>query len=198
MVLDEPLARLPIGGLRIGGRALSAVRPVVHAARPSDTGCLPALRRGERAVAIAEAATRVKLFAAETGELLHVGVRAEAGERALARAARRPRDGARAARGARPRPGPRGAGDAGDAEGAYTLAMAFVAAGAGQVIASLGPVSDPDAARVAAVLGRPGAGDPATALARLQAAAALPAAASPEPDWSAFAVFGRATCSPTP
>ena len=198
MVLDEPLARLPIGGLRIGGRALSAVRPVVHAARPSDTGCLPALRRGERAVAIAEAATRVELFAAETGELLHVGVRAEAGELGPSLVLHDGRATALELAGRGHAPARVVLAMPGDAEGAYTLAMAFVAAGAGQVIASLGPVSDPDAARVAAVLGRPGAGDPATALARLQAAAALPAAASPEPDWSAFAVFGRATCSPTP
>ena len=181
VILDEPLARLSIGGLRVGGRALSAVRPVVHAARPSEAGCVPA--RGEaRAAVVAGAATRAALFAAEASELLHVGVRAEAGDLGPSLVLRDGRATALELAGRRHAPARVVLATPGVTDGGgYVLAMAFVAAGAGQVIASLGPVSDGAAARLAEALDRPAA-----------------AADHPEPDWSAYAVFGRATCSPTP
>ncbi len=56
---DAAVAQLPIAGLRVAGRRLVALRPIVRAVRPSDTACerpAPALRR--RVAVIADAAGR--------------------------------------------------------------------------------------------------------------------------------------------
>jgi hypothetical protein len=75
--------------------------------------------------------------------------------------------------------------------GTYSLAMAFLAAGAEQVIATLRPVTDDGAARITAALYRTGTADLVTALWRLQADAPYDS-----DDLSNFAVFGDACCEP--
>jgi hypothetical protein len=76
-----------------------------------------------------------------------------------------------------------------DAPGATDLAMAFLAAGADQVIAAVGPVPSAALARLARELPGTDRADLIRALARLQ---------RDRDDWLGFAAFGRATCHPTP
>ena len=76
-------------------------------------------------------------------------------------------------------------------QGNHSLATAYLAAGAHQVVATLRLVSDAGAAAVLArFYEQGGARDPASALARAQAALA----ATDNRDWPSFAVFGRQTC----
>jgi hypothetical protein len=75
--------------------------------------------------------------------------------------------------------------------GSSSLAMAFLAAGAEQVIATVRPVTEAEAARLADALHHSDVSDLARALARLQAN-------DPDDDWLGFAAFGRATCNPQP
>ena len=101
VLLDGPLANLPIAALRAQGRPLVAMRPVVHASRLSELGCVPALPDPRRVVIIADArgdlldarreadkvatifgvrpaigaaATRDALFAASSADVLHVAI----------------------------------------------------------------------------------------------------------------------------
>jgi hypothetical protein len=79
--------------------------------------------------------------------------------------------------------------------GTRPLAMAFLAAGADQVIASVRPVTAVAAARLAERLYRADPIDLARALARVQAEADGTGDGN---DWLGFAAFGRATCNPQP
>jgi CHAT domain len=83
--------------------------------------------------------------------------------------------------------------DAGPA-GTASLAMAFLAAGADQVIATVRPVSQATIERFAERLYRADLGDLARALARIQTAGG----GDDNDDWLGFAAFGRATCNPQP
>jgi hypothetical protein len=76
-------------------------------------------------------------------------------------------------------------------EGSSSLAMGFLAAGAEQVIATVRPVTEAAAGRLAEALHRSDVSDLARALARLQAN-------DPDDDLLGFAAFGRATCNPQP
>lgn len=104
VLLDGPLAGLPVAALRHDGRFLIATRTIVRAARLSEIGCVPtppaprrvvviANARGDLRAAEAEAndiavrfgvvpatrlaATRAALFGAATADLLHVAVHAD-------------------------------------------------------------------------------------------------------------------------
>jgi hypothetical protein len=80
--------------------------------------------------------------------------------------------------------------DAGPA-GTAGVALAFLAAGADQVIATIRPVPRATIERLADRLDHPDVTDLARALARLQRAA-------DGDDWLGFAAFGRETCNPQP
>ena len=114
VVLDGPLARLPVGALRSsGGRALISARPIVRATRLAAVACATPAPGAHRAVVIADAAGDLpgarheaedaagrlgatswigagaaspELFAAAPGDLLHLAVRAagDADDSALA------------------------------------------------------------------------------------------------------------------
>lgn len=216
---DDTVAQLPVAALRVSGRVLIVARPIVRAVRPSDTGCepppspprrvaviadaadnLPGARReaeeiGEQlaaAVAVGARATRAALFDAGGAELLHIAVHAKVGElggvleladgaASALEIAGQPRSAARVVLAACA---------SGAAEPAtHSVAMAFLAAGARQVIATLRDVDDGAAARLTRELYRSDVTDLARALARLQATADTD-------EWFKFAAFGRATCGP--
>jgi hypothetical protein len=73
--------------------------------------------------------------------------------------------------------------------GTATLAMAYVAAGSDQVIATLRPVKQATIERLSEQLHRTDPGDLILSLARIQRA-------SDDDDVLEFAAFGRASCSP--
>jgi eukaryotic-like serine/threonine-protein kinase len=188
VVLDEPLAWLPVAALRVGGRRLIAARPVVRVARPSALGC--AARPAGPPHVVRNGVTRASLFDVARGDLLDVEVPIERDAlgdalvlqegrvRALEIAGHR----GVAARVVLATP------DAG-ATGSTALAMAFLAAGADQVIAAVRPVPRATAERLTEQLVRADGTDLVRALAHLQAA-------EDENDaWLGFAAFGRATCT---
>jgi eukaryotic-like serine/threonine-protein kinase len=205
VVLDEPLAGLPVAALQIDGRRLGAMRPIVRAARPSDLGCVDRPSGRGRVVVIDARAAHASgragiaesgwLGGASRGDLLRVTVPIErdalvfADRRvgALEIAGRRGSIGRVVLEGAAAGPG-------GDAATGTALAMAFVAAGADQVIAAVVPGTRAAATRLTEQLLRADATDLARALARLLAAAD-PADADAA---LGLSVFGRATCRPSP
>jgi CHAT domain-containing protein len=75
--------------------------------------------------------------------------------------------------------------------GTHSMAAAFLAAGASQVIATLRTIDDAAAARLTRELYASDITDLPRALARIQASGR-------EEEWLKFAVFGRATCNATP
>lgn len=80
-----------------------------------------------------------------------------------------------------------------DPELAGSLATAFLAGGAGHVIATLRPVADQDALEVTqSFYGMDGAADPVRALAKVQAKLAD----TPNKAWSEFVVLGAGACLP--
>jgi len=103
VLLDGPLAGLPIAALRTQGRPIVAMRPIVRASRLSELDCVPALSGVRHAAIIADArgdlpdarreadkiatifgvrpaigaaATRDTLFAASSTDVLHVAMHA--------------------------------------------------------------------------------------------------------------------------
>jgi tetratricopeptide (TPR) repeat protein/predicted Ser/Thr protein kinase len=204
VVLDEPLAALPVGELVVGGRRLISARPIVQPARPSDVRCADRAPGPHRIVAIggalpprsAEAgAGRPALFGALRGDVLHLAVPIE--RDALGDALVLPDGRVRALEIAGHGGGAAqvvlASPDAGP-QGTRSLAMALLAAGADQVIATVRPVSAAAAAGLVEQLTRAdaGGGDLARALAHIQAAA------TGEDVHVGFAAFGRATCKPSP
>ncbi len=210
VVLDDPLAWLPVAALRVGGRRLIAARPIVRAARPSDLGCAARPQGPARVVMIGEAgdlaargaavspgATRASLFGAAPGDLLHVTARIERDALGDAlvlhdgrvRALEIAGHSASAARVVLAE------GDTGST-GTTPLAMAFLAGGADQVIAAVRPVSRAMTERLTEQLVRADAPDLVRALARLQAAEDRSGEADDQ--WLGFAAFGRATCISPP
>jgi hypothetical protein len=207
VVLDEPLAWLPVAALRVGDRRLISARPIVQPARPSDLGCAARPPGPHRVVMLARAgvtqraaitpeATRTALFGVARGDLLHLAVPIASdalGDMLVLRDGR-VRALEIAGHGGAPAQvvvaGP-GAGPSGTA----SLAMAYLAAGADQVIAAVRPVPDAVVERFTEQLQRSDLGDLARALARLQA----PDSGQPsDGDWLGFAAFGRETCNPHP
>jgi hypothetical protein len=205
VVLDEALAWLPVAALRIADRPLVAARPIVQPARPSDASCVPRPPAGGRVIVIDThddlaprissvwpAATRAAVFDATRSDVLHVAVATahdSLGDALIVRDGRlhaleiaghgssparvvlAPRD---------PAPG-----------GTAPLAMAFLAAGADQVIATVRPVSREATERLADLLYHVDTTDLARALAQIQAA-------GDDDDLLGFAAFGHATCKPPP
>lgn len=228
LVLDEPLAYLPMAALRRGDRRLGELRPLVRASRPSHLACaqpqgsvrfpdlgsarlaviadadgsLPGARReaeelGELAphatVSLGKEATQRAVYAAGDGDILHLAVHSDVDELggklrladgplsalAMAGSGRAPARVVLAT-----------CGSALSFPGTYSLAMAFLAAGAEQVLATVRPIPDEEAARVTAALYRTGAADLVTALWRAQASSD----GGEAQDLSSFAVFGEALC----
>jgi len=188
VVLDEPLAGLPVSALRVGDRRLVALRPVVHAARASDLGCAIRSRGSHRVVALTDTGA---LFDAARDDLLAIAVPIASDELGDALVLRDGRVRALeiAGRGGAPAQIVLAARDAGPG-GTAGLAMAFLAAGADQVIATLRPVSPATTQRLSGQLARSDVGDLARALARIQATA--------DDDELGFAAFGRDICNPSP
>jgi tetratricopeptide (TPR) repeat protein len=54
VILDGPVAGLPIAGLRRGGQPLIAVRPIVHAPRVAEVACVPTTERTGKATVLAD------------------------------------------------------------------------------------------------------------------------------------------------
>ena len=205
VVLDEPLAWLPVAALRVADRRLVAARPIVESARVADAGCIarPAAPRrmilldasgdlATRLRARSPGATRAALLDATTGDLLHVAspIASDALGDALVVRDGRVRSLEIAGRAGTAAQLVLATPDASTAG----LAMAFLAAGAGQVIATVRPVPAAAIERLAARLYRPDPGGPldlVRALARIQGAA-------DGEDWLGFVAFGRETCDPPP
>jgi tetratricopeptide (TPR) repeat protein/predicted Ser/Thr protein kinase len=208
VVLDDRLSALPLAALWVGDRRLIAARPIVRSARVADLGCAVLPARPQHVVVIGDLAdlgrrlpmvtpdpTRAALFDVSRADLLHVTmpVAADALDEALVLRDSRVRSLEIAGHG-----GTAGrivlltsqAGPGGTA----ALAMAFLAAGADQVIATLGPVPGPALDRLANRLHTSDSGDLIRALARIQAT----------PDgrddaaWLRVAAFGRELCQPPP
>lgn len=178
VVLDTPLALVPVAYLTAEGAPLIARRPVVHAMRPLDGRCAP--RRTPRSVRVladaagdlpgaraeavqlqqrlgaalsrGAAATRAALFFANHDKLLHLAVHAEVDDTGGALLLHDARVSGLeiSRRGDAPAKVVLAAcGSAVARGGTQSLAMAYLAAGAEQVIASLRPISDAGAARLA-------------------------------------------------
>lgn len=207
VVLDESLAALPVEALWVGDRRLSAARPIVRAARASDPACAAGpggSRRvvvigdrgdfGSRVATVTPGATRRAVLEAARSDLLHITVPVTSGALGSALVVREGE--VRALEIA-------GHGGiaaqvflaASEAESTRTvgLAMAFLAAGADQVIATLGPVSRAALDRLADRLYRSDSRDLVRGLARIQATTDGRA-----DDGSRFrvAAFGRELCNP--
>jgi tetratricopeptide (TPR) repeat protein len=226
VLLDGPIAALPIAGLRRHGRPLVAARPLVRIPRlsaactPATTAARPATvladaggdltharREAERVAGLLGAARRVghdatsaALFAADRGGILHVATHGVTGE---VGGELRLRDRAVSALEISARRGSPalvvlfvcGSAVARDLEQATSLAMAFLAAGASQVVGTVRDISDAGAEEVSRrfyqrLVAVP---DPVRALAAVQAELA----ALPGDDWPSFAVFGTETCPAT-
>jgi hypothetical protein len=208
VVLDERLGALPLAALWVGDRRLIAARPIVLAARASDVGCAAPPGKSQRVVVIGEladggrrlpmtsGATRSALLGAARPDLLHitVPVAADALDDALVLRDGRVRSLEIAGHG----------GTAGRVVlltsqtgpgGSAGLAMAFLAAGADQVIATLGPMPRAALDRLADRLYRTDPGDLVRALARIQAATDGRGDDGP---WLRVAAFGRELCNPQP
>jgi hypothetical protein len=218
---EPSIAQLPVAALQVGGRLLVAARPVVRAVRPSDTGCAPRPPSSPRVLVIADAegnlpgarreaeeigarlsaalalgpyATRAALRQEAAIDLLHVAVHSKEDDLGGGLQLHDGRVSALEIAG-RGHAAPRvvlAACHSGVADtGAPSLAAAFLAAGASQVIATLRTIDDAAAARLTRELYRGDLADLPRALARLQAAGR-------EEEWLKFAAFGRATCSAAP
>lgn len=222
VVLDGPLAALPVAALRIAGAPLIAHRPVLRAPRLTELACLPGRAAPPRTSAVLADATgdlpearalaidvAQRLGAAPAlgnaataralavdADLLHVsshaGIDDDGGYLVLAD--RKLHALELAGRGRAPDRVVLAAcasARANDLELAGSLATAFLAAGATQVVATLRPVSDRGArALLEQLYAEGGDRDPIRALARAQAARAT----TDDPDWPSFAVFGRDRC----
>ena len=204
VVLDEPLAWLPLAALRVGDHQLISARPIMRSARPADVGCAPRPRDAHR-ILLSNArpdlappisadwvrATRASLLDITATDLVHITVPTERdtlGEALVVsdghvRALEIAGHGHTASRVILATP------DAGPT-GTEPLAMAFLAAGADQVIATVRPVSPSAAERLTDQLYRSDVTDLGRALARLQAAS------NGDDDLLGFAAFGRSICNP--
>lgn len=227
IVLDEPLAYLPVAALRHGGRRLGELRPLVRASRPAHLTCIKRRRAtnvrfpdvtGSRLTVLADAdgslpgarrealslarlapqatlrlgaeANRAALLAAGNSDLLHLAVHSEVDELGgQLRLADGPLSALELAGSghAPPRVVLATCASAVSLPGTYSLAMAFLAAGAEQTIATVRPIPDEEAARISDALYRTGTDDLVTALWLAQRGPGAP-------DLSSFAVFGDAFC----
>lgn len=224
VVLDERLTTLPVEALRVNGKLLVEQRPIVRGLRPSLIGCAPPIPSSPKVTVLADSvgdlpgglraakavakqfgtsaftgteATRAQLAA--PADLLHVAVHGnvdESGSGVLSLA-----DGSEsgvdiAMRGSSPAIVFLAACKSALAEhGSYSLAAAFLAAGANQVVATLHSVDSELAARVTTEFyANSGSRDPAAALAKALTAIAAAHTRDPQIAWPRFAVFGRATC----
>jgi tetratricopeptide (TPR) repeat protein/predicted Ser/Thr protein kinase len=207
VVLDEPLAAIPLAALWVGDRRLVAARPIVRPARVADLGCAVLPVTPQRVVVIGDLAdlgrrlpmvtpgpTRSALFDVARSDLLHVtmALDGDALDEALALRDGRVRSLEIAGHG----------GTAGRVvlltsqtgpQGTSGLAMAFLAAGADQVIATLGSVPHAVLDRLARRIYGSDSGDLVRALARIQATIDPSGDDGP---WLRVAAFGRELCHP--
>jgi len=186
VVLDEPLAGLPIAALRVADRPLIAMRAVVLAARPSMASCARLPGGPRRVVELDARAGRAALLGAAPADVLWLSapIASDALGDALVLRDGRVRALEIAGRGSAAAQiivSPR------DGASAWSLAMAFVAAGAHQVVASVRPVSSAALERLTRQLDHAG-GDLARALARMQLASNY------DVDWLGLVAFGRSIC----
>jgi tetratricopeptide (TPR) repeat protein/predicted Ser/Thr protein kinase len=209
VVLDEPLAALPLAALRVGDRRLIAARPIVRPARVADVGCAATPGRPPRVVAIGDlvdagrrlavampGAQRSALLDAARSDLLHIAVpvAADALDDALVLRDGRVRSLEIAGHGGAAGQVVLAASPTGP-HGTAGLAMAFLAAGADQVIATLGPVPRASLDRLTDRLYRSDAGDLVRGLARIQATTE---GREDDGAWLRVAAFGRELCHPQP
>lgn len=218
VVLDAPLALVPVAYLARAGEPLVVRRAVVHSMRPLDGRCAP--RQAPRSVRVladvtgdlpgarAEAAqlharfgaevahgasaTRAALFFAGREQLLHLAVHAEVDDTGGALFLHDARVSGLeiARRGAAPaKVVLASCGSAVARGGTQSLAMAYLVAGAEQVIASLRTVSDAGAARLVRELY---VTTPTDLVERL--AAAQRALLADPGELAAFAAFGHPVC----
>jgi serine/threonine protein kinase len=181
VVIDEAIAPLPVGALRVGGRALGELRPLLRQPRLAALGCAPPAgappREGATLAALAAArpGDALVLPAASAGALpgpaLALGRRVSALELAGLPAA--------ASTVILPL----------EAAGGYAIAQALVAAGAGQVIAAAVPLSPAASGELRAQLTGRALPDLPRVVARLAAARGGDEASL------GVAVFGRVRCA---
>lgn len=226
VMLDAEIAGLQVAALRGGGEPLAAFRPIVRAAQLQDLRCVPAARISHAVVvadskldlhaalvdavglaasfhvvpATASNATADRLFAATSGDLLHIATHGDVkhGGDSLGQLFLAGGETVDALEIARRSQGPRlvvlsscAAGDDDRRQGETSLVTAFRAAGSPQVVGTLHSVSDAGAAQVTHAFYRGGGiADPAKTLAAVQAALA----ATPNTDWPNFVVFGHDIC----
>ena len=209
VVLDESLVSLPLAALWVGDRRLIEARPIVRSARVADVGCAPALDGPRRVVVIgdsghlgqrlrmtAHAATRNALFGAAHADLLHIAVPVEvdALDNVLVLRDGRVRSLEIAGHGEAPAQVVLAPSQTGP-QGTASLAMAFLAAGAEQVIATVGPVPGVTLDQLADRLYGAQPGDLVHALARIQVTAD---GSGDDGAWLRVAAFGRELCHPQP
>lgn len=223
LFLDDALTALPLEALRADdGTALVALRPLVRTLLPLDGACaemapigtgalladpfgdLPAARAEVSRLAAAlgatprlgPAATIAAVQEARTADFLHLAVHGDTDDIG---GLLRLHDGAlRATELIAHQQAPRRVvlatcATAAADRGYYSMATAYLAAGADQVIATLRPVSDQGAAQLLVLLYRNGVPED---LPRALAAAQAELADTSHPDWPHFVTFGRPTCAP--
>lgn len=224
LFLDDALTALPLEAMRTpDGTPLIALRPLLRTLLPLDGTCSPAaaVRRaaviadpfGDLPAARAEAlrlapdlgataqvadeASVAAVYQARDADFLHLAVHGDTDEIG---GLLRLRDGAlRATELVAHREAPSRVvlatcATATADRGYYSMATAYLAAGADQVIATLRPVSDQGAAQLLALLYRDGV--PAD-LPRALAAAQAQLANTANTDWPHFVALGRPTCTET-
>ncbi len=221
VLLDGPLAGVPVAALRARGRTLVAMRPIVHVSRLSELGCVPALSGVRHAVILADArgdlpaarreatvaaanfgvrpvvgsaATRDALFAASGADILHIAVHASVGiEGGFLELYDQPVSALEiAAHGGGPQLVVLSASEAAADDGSGpSLATAFLASGSTQVIAPLHAVTDAGASEVISAFYRSGG---VADPARSLAHIQAELANTANTDWPNFILFGHDIC----
>lgn len=222
LFVDDALTALPLEAMRTSeGTPLAALRPLLRTLLPLDGTCTPAAALGRAAViadpfgdlpaARAEAlrlapalgataqlaaeASVAAVYQARDADFLHLAVHGDTDEIG---GLLRLHDGAlRSAELVAHRQAPSRVvlatcATATADRGYYSMATAYLAAGADQVIATLRPVSDQGAAQLLALLYRSGV--PAD-LPRALAAAQAQLATTANTDWPHFVALGRPSCT---
>jgi CHAT domain-containing protein len=221
VLLDGPLAGVPVVALRARGRALVAMRPIVRVSRLSELGCVPTRSGVRHAVILADArgdfpearrkadelaaffgvtpaigaaATRDVLFAASHADILHIAVHGNVGiGGGSLELYDQPVSALEiAAHGHGPELVVLSTCEAAaNGEFGPSLATAFLASGSTQVIAPLRPVTDPGASELISAFYRSGG---VADPARSLAHIQAELANTANVDWPNFVLFGHDIC----